>query len=475
MLKKIFSHSIIYGLAPQIPKIINLLILPIITQYLTEEDFGVAGLIGSVVASIAIFANLGLNVTLSNTFYKCPGSYHWGWRQIYGFLILWNFPFAILMSILISLFIPDVAKVNSVYIILLNVIPIVFFGPTATIGNLFFQLKQKPIQIGLRILIIGLIGVLLNLVFIAHLKLGYMGWFLAGGISSMLMQISYWIPINLKYNMKPIFNFKWRYIKTQLKVAVPTIPHYYGSYLLSSSDKLLMGALNISIGNLGKYNAAGQIANNGSYVGEALGKALGPIMLKNYKDKKENINRLIVFMMQIIFLVGSFVICLWMKEIMAFFIRNETLKSVYPLAIIMTMAYNYRPMYLGAVNKIMYMEKTTKLMNITLTAGIFSVTLNFIFIPIMGIQASALILFIGFMYMGYSGYYLKVFRESSTFNYHPLFWLITTVISTILVYNLVHIDMIYKIAFSVFLILFGTISVLIINKKIRAHEQKSNY
>ena len=86
-------------------------------------------------------------------------------------------------------------------------------------------------------------------------------------------------------------------------------------------------------------------------------------MLKNYKDKKK-ILAYFSFHDANYFLVGSFVICLWMKN-HDFFI-SETLKSVYPLAIIMTMAYNYRPMYLGAVNKIMYMEKTTKLMNITL-------------------------------------------------------------------------------------------------------------
>ncbi|MDD2493576.1 MAG: oligosaccharide flippase family protein, partial [Tissierellia bacterium] len=356
MLKKIFSHSLIYGLAPQIPKIANLFVLPIITQFLTEDDFGVAGLIGSVVASIAVFANLGLNVTLSNSFYKSPGSFHWRWRQTYGFLILWNVPFAFLMAILIYFFIPEIAKENTLYIILANVIPIVFFGPTSTIGSLYFQLNQKPFQIGLRNMIIGLVTVLLNLIFIAYYEMGYMGWFLAGGISTMLLQLSYWFPMNIKYNMKPIFNFKWRYLKEQLKIGIPTIPHYYGSYLLNSSDRMIMDVLKVSTGDIGKYNAAGNVANNGNHVGVAVGKAISPFLLKYYRDNKEEKAKLLIYMLQTIFLAGSFIICIWMKEIFSFLIRNETLKMVYPLAIIMLMGYNYRPMYLGSVSKLMYLE-----------------------------------------------------------------------------------------------------------------------
>src|SRR5690554_5834854 len=100
MLKKLFSHTAIYGLAPQIPRIVSIFTLPIITKYLTEIDFGVYGVITAIAGSIAVLGNLGLNVILSNSFFRNPGQYKWGWRQIYGFLMLWNYPFAILLGIL---------------------------------------------------------------------------------------------------------------------------------------------------------------------------------------------------------------------------------------------------------------------------------------------------------------------------------------------------------------------------------------
>lgn len=470
MLKKLFSHSAIYGLAPQISKIANLFALPIITQFLTEDDFGVAGLIGSIVASIGVFSNLGLNVTLSNSFFKSPGSFHWGWRQVYGFLTLWNIPFALLLALLVYFLIPEIAKENTLFIILTNTIPVVFFGPTATIGSLYFQLKQKPLQIGIRSMFIGLLTVGLNILFIAYYKMGYLGWFLAGGISQMVLQFSYWYPMNIVYKMKPIFNFKRRYIYHQLKVGIPTVPHYYGSYLLNSSDRLLMSFLNITTGDIGKYNAAGNISNNGNYLGIAIGKAVSPILLNYYKEKKENSARLLIFMLQILFLTGSFLICLWMKEILFFLMRNETLKMVYPMAIIMTMGYNYRPMYLGSINKLFFIEATSKLMKITLTAGIISLGLNLLLIPIFGFKSASFVLFIGLMFMGYSGFYLKEYKQTSILKYHPIFWLSITCLTTAAAFLMVELNPLPKIIISILTLFLGIGIALQLNKKIKLDE-----
>src|SRR5690606_19228718 len=110
MIKKLFSHSAIYGLSPYIPRIAGIFTLPIITQHLTELDFGVYGIVTAIVEGLAVFMTLGLNVTLTNAFYKSPGQFKWAWRQIYGFLILWSFPYALLLSSTLYYFIPLEAK-----------------------------------------------------------------------------------------------------------------------------------------------------------------------------------------------------------------------------------------------------------------------------------------------------------------------------------------------------------------------------
>lgn len=462
MLKKLFSHSAIYGLAPQIPKIAGIFILPIITAHLTKLDFGVFGLITAVTGSIAVFANLGLNVVLSNSFYKSPMQYKWAWRQIYGFLILWNIPYAILLAGIIWFFIPIEAVTNTWYIIILNTVPVVFFGPTSVMGSMYYQLSQKPVQIVTRSAIIGFLTMGMNLYFIAFREMGYMGWFLSAAIGQMTMQLSYWIPLNKIIKLTPIFNFKWKFIKRQLTISLPTVPHYYGAYLLNTSDRLVMKLVNVSTGNIGLYNAANTVGNIMLMMGNASGQAIGPMLLKAYRDKDEKIARKLVFSLQVTFFLGTFLSSIWLKEIFFILIKNDVLNKVYPLGIIIVMAYNYRPMYFGANQRLFFHEKTKVLMKVTFIAGISNLISNFIFIPLWGFEVAAYTTFIGLMYMGYVGYFLKEYKENCELNYYPLRWLLITLILTVIAYFVVE----WNIAFKAIISIVGIMLTLFAIKKI---------
>ena len=137
-----------------------------------------------------------------------------------------------------------------------------------------------------------------------------------------------------------------------------------------------------------------------------------------------------------------------MKEIFAFLIRNEELASLYPLAIIIVMAYNYRPMYFGSNLKLMYLDKTSRLWRVTFVAGVINVLLNVVGIPLFGFQFAAYSTFISLMYMGYAGYFVRGFGQMTTENYYPLLWLTATVIFTVTVYLLTDIDSITKVLLS---------------------------
>src|SRR5690554_2007629 len=299
MFKKIFSHTLIYGLSPQITLIANFLVLPIITKDLSEVDFGVAGTLTAYTTAISALATLGLRVVLTNSFFKSPGHFKWRWRQVYGFLNLWNLIYAMIMGILVYFAVPEVANENLLTIVMLNTLPFVFFRQTAELGKQYYQLNQKPLPIAIRSLIFGLLTTGLNVLFISYYKMGYMGWFWATFIAGILSNASYWIPLNYKEGLKPIYNFKWKYLKQSLTVSLPTIPHFYGGYLLNSSDRLIMDQLNVSTGDIGKYNVANTFGVIGDGFATAVAWALGPLLTQKYKDKRLLEARNLIFMIQI--------------------------------------------------------------------------------------------------------------------------------------------------------------------------------
>jgi O-antigen/teichoic acid export membrane protein len=445
MSKKLFSHTAIYGLAPQVSKIAQFFVLPIITKDLSEIDFGVAGIMTAYTSSISVLAILGLRIVLVNSFFKSPSQFKWAWRQLYGFLILWNFIYASLLGTLIYFIVPSEAAENRLLIMILNVAPLVIFGPVGNIGSTFYQLKQKPFQIGVRTAIFGVLGVILNLYFISDLKLGYMGWFWSSFITVILTNLSYWYAVNISLRLKPIFNFKWRLIKNSLKVSLPTVPHYYSGYLLNSSDKMVMDLVDIQTNDIGKYNAAYTVGNIVQQLGVAAGLAIGPILTQEFKKKNDLAARNYVFLLQGFFLIFTFVLSIWLKEIFHFLIKNENLSQMYSLGIIIVMSYNYRPMYFGSNAKLMFEEKTNIIWKVTFVAGLINVVLNLILLPIYGFEVSAYTTFISLMFMGYAGYYLPVFKKINRINFYPLRWLSLTCLLSFMAYFMVELNFGYKI------------------------------
>ena len=85
MLKDLFKGSIIYGLAPFVPRIITVLLLPILTSYLTSIDYGIIGTITAVTFAVESLRDLGLRALLPNYFYKCPFQYKVAWREMVFF------------------------------------------------------------------------------------------------------------------------------------------------------------------------------------------------------------------------------------------------------------------------------------------------------------------------------------------------------------------------------------------------------
>lgn len=468
MLKKLFSHTAIYGLAPQVTKVASFFSLPFITQELTELDYGVAGVLTAYTSAISVLAILGLRVVFVNSFFKSPKQYKWAWRQLYGFLSIWNIFYAGLLGVLIYYIIPKEAYDQKWLIVFLHIGPIVFFGPTSNICSTYYQLTQKPFQIAIRTTVFGLLSIGLNILLIVYYKMGFMGWFWSSFIVGVIRNLSYYYPLNFVLKLTPIFNFKWRLIKKSLKVSMPMIPHYYSNYLLNSSDKMVMDFSGISTANIGKYNVSYTVGKFTNTLGTASGLAIGPLLNKFYKEGNDRAASYLVFILQVAFLCITFLLSVWMKELFYFLIRNDALSKMYYLAIIIVMAYNYRPMYFGANSKLIYTEKTNVLWRVTLVAGIINVLLNLIFLPIYGFEVAAITTFIGYMFMGYSGFYFKVFKEISDINYYPVLWLCITIFLTALVYMLKDLEPLYKVLISLVACGFSAISIFLFNRKLKS-------
>lgn len=456
--KKLVSHSIIYAVGPQLPKVVGLLILPLITPFLTSIDYGIWGIVIAYSGALSAIKDLGLVLPLVNSFYHYPIRWKIKWRQIYGYLFCWSFIYFFIQTLILFLVLPVEARNNRALILILLGIPVLFFDQTILIGNRYFQLLQKPIYLTFVSIISGLITVFITYISIVIYHKGYMGWFF-GTFSGILVQfLLYLYPIFIKAKIYPIFKIKYDRIKKILSISLPLIPHNYSSYLLNASDRVVMSIYKTPIQNVGLYNIAYMWGAYIEMIGSAVGQAVGPFYLELYKNKT-NINsedsvKNLTIILQLLFMSFCFVISLWIKNIFEIFIKQEDLKSSYSLALIIIMSYSYFPMYWNVINRLQYNEKTKTLWKITTAGGIINVFLNLILMPFFGYKVAVFTTFFSLMYIGFSGYYIKVYKELSNDNLKTLRWLLLIIIFTSISYLFKDTSIIIKIliTFAVILI-----------------------
>lgn len=417
MLKRLLTNSAVYGIAPYIPRIVSIFILPVLTQHLTDVDYGIAGTISAYTSALIAFSTLGFNVVLQVSFYKCACQYKILWREIYGFLQYWMILFSVLQSIILFYIIPEEAAENKWSIILLTNFNGVVCGPAGLLGPLYYQLIQKPIPIAVRNVASGLLTVLINYILIVVLEQGYMGWYVSSFLGTFLVNVSYWYDLNFKLSIRPIFRFKIRTIIKNLKVSLPTIPHYYSIFLINTSNRVVMDRVNMPISAIGEFNMAQNFSSIIDSAVNAVNMAINPMCMQEIRNNREQESRRIIYLFFILTLSITTFFSIWSKEIFSLLIKNEVLANTYPYAAVLALSLNYRPMYIAASNMFFYYEKTLKLLFITFTAGIIALIGNILFIPVWGIWAAVIINYVAFLYMGYSGFLFDVYKKNTKVHY----------------------------------------------------------
>lgn len=465
MLKRLLLNSSIYGLAPNLPKVVAILILPILTAHLTEEDYGIAGTIVAYTMALSAFSTLGFNAVLQSSYFRKSESYKDLWRDIYGFLQLWMIVFSVIQSIILYFIIPKEAQTNRWLIIILTNLNGVIFGPAGFIGPLYYQLEQKPIPIAIRSIISGFLTLLINYITIVIFKWGYMGWYVSSFLGTFIINISYWYSLAYKLDLKPNYHFNRYIIYDKLKVSIPVIPHYYSVYLIQTSGRLIMDWSKIGINNIGIYNIAQQITSYIEIGLNSIERAASPMCMRAIKDNQEfGSKRLIYIFVSITFFL-CFLLSLWSKEIFSILIRNAGLASSYPYASILIMALCYRPMYFAASTTYFYYEKTKDILYITFAAGVIALLLNIVFIPIVGLWAAVIIIYISFLYQGYSGFLFKIFKQKSSVRYNYILILLIQLSLTVISFFLLDTLVITKVVITILGVSFFSIIIYTLKQK----------
>lgn len=394
-----------YTICNFINKGISLLSTPIFTRILTEEQYGTYAIFQSWINILIIFTSL--NIFLS--------SYTKGLLKYKNDTD--NFTTSQLgLMITLTCFIGTIIILNIDFFgELFNLSPIILVGmiiELLTMPILEIWLARERFDYKYKMIIIitlsmNVVSLIISIISILNTNYKIEARVFSDGFTKLIFTLPLFILILSK--SKKIY--KKEYWKYALGFNIPLIPHYLSNYILTQSDRIMIGSL---VGNTeaAYYSVAYTISTVVVLLVTATNNALTPYIYKSienkqYKNIKKNMSTIVILMAILVVIIMIFA-----PEIIRIFAGNNYLDAMYvipPVSASVFFIYTY-----SLFSNIEYYYQKTFLIAIATTlSAILNVLLNYFAINKFGYYAAGyttLICYISLTIFHYIAY-KKVLRE----------------------------------------------------------------
>lgn len=391
MYNKLVKNSVFYTIAGILPQLINFLLLPLFTRYLSPEDFAVLALVTVFSSLIGIVFSFQLQSGISRFMAQYYTDQERAGRLFSGMLFL--------LSLILMLcgFLLEFFGERLVALFFSN--ENLTYRPLFQIGvwTVLFSTFQSACQALVRVqefakqfLQYNFIYVILNaglsLIAVVYLKLGILG--VLGGTliatvivaALFLYSVRGWLQI--AFPVGDIIN--------SVKYSAPLIPHAIAGYLFMYSDRLILEK-HVPLAAIGIYALADRFAALMKLLVNSFNDAYSPHFMKKAETDpaaaKEEAGSVIRWWwaVYISFLYG---IVLFSKELLLV-MAEERFYPAADLISILAGAYLFRGLYCFAINGVFFVKKSWLIASVTIVAGVTNVLLNIMLVPHFGIYGAA--------------------------------------------------------------------------------------
>lgn len=285
-LKQLLGDVLIYGLSSVVGRFINFLLLPVYTRILSPGDYGVLNIVNTTFSIIWLLAIMALDSAAFVFFYDCKNEKFkksiyasWFWAQL-GVVIIFGLLLFSFSAFLSRIFFHS--NLHNVEFILIGIILIVNLLPTIVWNWLrsfrraketaFFSLTQSLLLIGL------------NIWFIAFLKWGIRGFFLAQIISGTLMSV---VSLFILKDWISLRFFDKKLLKQMLRYSLPLVPTAIALWGLNSAGGYFLLVYK-GEAEVGLYQTGVTIAGIMTFVIGAFTQAWGPFAMSIREESGAN-------------------------------------------------------------------------------------------------------------------------------------------------------------------------------------------
>jgi len=384
---KLFKDSFVYVFADVINKAIPFLLLPVLTYYLSPEDYGLLGIFNSFVAVMLILVGFSVQGAISVNYYK----YSKEKLAVY----IGNAVYVLLTTFLVLLTIVTLLKnylynkLELPYFWMLIAIAMAFTSYFVLINLSLWIVEQKPESYGMLQVADTLIKLLLSLYFVIILGMSWQGNAWGMFLGSLLLGV---LSVYLLFKRGYLkFEYNKKDIKDILHFGTPLIPHQLSFWLRSGAVVFILMYL-VGKKETGLYNVAYQLILPVLVLSTAFNKAWAPYLYRKLSSSPNENDKQKIVKFTYVYFIGILLLALIIVQIAPYMIRWLLAKDFSDSAVYikyLSFGAAFHGMYFMVVNYIFYEKKNKYLAVITFFTSIFNVILAYYLIDNVGAIGAA--------------------------------------------------------------------------------------
>ena len=392
----LFKASGLYVVASILNSSIPFLLLPVMTRYLSPEDYGLISMFFLLASIISLFVGLNMYGAVNRAFFDHSIDFkEFVANSLY--IVAFGFFATLLVISIFGLFINKLSGVPYKWIL----ISVAY----SLLSNLvLFNLVIRQVQMDAKSYAYIQVGQalshgILSVLFVVLMGMKWEGRLLASlitisvfGCFSAIILVKYWT----------VWRVNKSYIIYALKYGIPLIPHAAGSLAIVATDRFII-ANTLGLREVGVYTVALQLGSVISLLAESFNKAYVPWLFGklNLNDRhvKERIVKLsyLYFLLAFLFAAGYGVFA---PAFINFFV-GRSFQGSSEVVLWIAIGGGFHAMYYMVTNYILYSNKTYLLAMITVVCGGLNIPITYYLTHKIGINgaaiAYAIIAFIYFM------------------------------------------------------------------------------
>ncbi len=389
-----------------LPYLVNFIVLPIYSQNLDAQDFGLIGLAMASMAIASTWSHLQLPGALSRIYYDYSGE-----ERIYFISTIVNSGalIAILFSGVYIFFSAELSSLifhssNYVDLIMMTSIMLMF-----NVINLFFERllinQERGFPILIRGIICQVISVCGGVYFIVIQDLGALGFVYSQAMYYFSMCLVSFFLIRRQYR----FYIKYLYLKESLKYSFPLIFHAIGGVVFMYSSVFFIENL-MSLSVLGVFFIADKFAQFIKALVNSVNNVVMPyyhkISVSDFLKGKMFLELLVP--MWLAFFIAVIVNFSFLANIFLVEFMHGDYGDVFIPILVMCLACVFRGLYCFSSAPLFFGKKTSVIAKVTILTGVVSLILNYVMIKVWGLNGAALSIFLSFVLSFILAWYYSV-------------------------------------------------------------------